>query len=287
LPDGLEQGYPAEFPIPGRFGIARAIDDQRVGNTERLSGFAPGTPVSAFPRKQILNVSLQQIAAALKAPDKQFDTGSWELVVAARVSQPWNAAGFFCVCPLVATVEMGVGGATTTVELQAFPSATIPLPCDKVIVNIGWDTFRPEDYVTEPGFVPLAVPGEVEVTATIQRSVGSSDARRTFVFRPGFAAGTTASGLVPAHAKRVMAYSVDSAQVYAAGALFQLQASDLAEITAGFATGISTYTGPQMFAIRNAGEMIDVPGNARRWIYIGDGAVPIGNPVFVDFEIGL
>lgn len=273
------------YPVPGRFGVARPIDDVRIGATKTLAGFAPGTPVVAYPKVNLLRVSLQEIAAATGHPDKQFDTGSWVLAIEANVTRNWNAADPLveCVCPLLAKIKMGTGDANMNVEISPFPSASIPLPCDYVEVEITWDSFRPEDYGTTDNF--LAVPEEVTVTASIERSVGSSDARRVFIGR-GDGVGVSLLGRVPPMAKRVMVYSNTSAEVYAAGAIFRLRAADPnTEITTGTAAVLTTYTGPELAGIRNSGALADVPGAARWWIYTAPSIT--GGPVFIDYEIGL
>lgn len=280
----LGGNYPGPYPIPGHMGVPRPVDGQKIGDTITLAGFAPGTPVEALPRKEILNVSLQQLVALAGVPDKQFETGSWELAIQATVTGKWQGAvpQVECVCPLLAKIKMGVGTAQVELEVSPFPSAVIPLPCDHVTVTMTWDSFRLQDYGVNPG--DLVAPAEVSVSATVQRSTGSSDARRVFVAKAD-PIGVSLISTVPSMAKRVMVYSNISADVYAAGAIFRYRAADLAsEITTGTAAVITTYTGAELGAIRNQGNLADVPGAARWWIYTNFGQ---GSPVFVDYEIGL
>lgn len=281
----LAEGFPGKFPIPGRSGVPRAIDDQRIGDTVLLPGFAPGTPAAALPKQRILDVSLQRIAGAQGTADAQWQTGSWELAIQANITKKLNAAGALVlgVVPIVAKIRMGTGSGEINVEVSPFPSAVIPLPCDHVTVEVTWDSFRLEDYGTVAN--SLAVPEEVSITATVQRSTGSSDARRVFVAKPD-AIGVSLLARVPAMAKRAMLYSNASAEVYAAGALWRLRAIDPnEEITTGTASVITTYTGAELGAIRNQGALSDVPGAARWWLYTAP-TITAG-PVFVDFEIGL
>jgi hypothetical protein len=279
-------GFPGNFPVPGRNGVERPIDDTRIGNVEKLAGFAPGTPVTAYPKKRLLDISLQKIAGLTGSKDAQFEAGSWVLAIQANVTGKWLGAdpANVAVCPLLAKIEMGTGTTTINVEVSPFPSASIPLPCDHVIVEVTWDPFRPEDYIAGgAGF--LIVPAEVTVSATVQRSTGSSDARRVFVAKQD-AVGVSLLSRVPAMAKGAMVYSNLSAEVYAAAAQWRLRAADPnEEITTGTAGIITTYTGVELGAIRNAGELADVPGAARWWIYTAPSIA--GGPVFVDYEIGL
>lgn len=280
----LENGYPGQFPEPGRNGVARAIDDRRIGNTVQLAGFTPGAAATTYPAVRLLDVSLQKIAGIAGKPDAQFQSGSWELSIQANVTQGFQAAGagVQCVVPLLARVRMGIGDATVDVELSPFPSAAIPLPCDHVIVDVTWDPFRPEDYGIAAG--DLVVPPQVTVTGMVQRSTGSSDARRVFVAK-GEALGVSLLSRVPAMAKGAMVYSANSAEVYAAGALWRYRTCDPAtEIVTGTAAVVSTYTGAELGTIRSNGSLADVPGAARWWIYT---APTMGGPVFIDFEIGL
>jgi hypothetical protein len=282
--DWLRDGYPGQFPTPGRNGVPRPIDDKRIGNTVNLAGFTPGAPVATYPTVRLLDVSLQKIAGIAGKPDAQFDSGSWELSIQATVTQKFVAAdpAVFCVVPLLAKVRMGVGDANVDVELSPFPSAAIPLPCDHVIVDVTWDSFRPEDYGVLPGF--LVTPPMVSVTGMVQRSTGSSDARRVFVAK-GDGVGVSLLGRVPAMAKGAMVYSSNSAEVYAAGAVWRYRACDPnEEITTGTAAVVSTYTGAELGTIRANGALADVPGAARWWIYT---APTMGGPVFIDYEVGL
>lgn len=287
LPTGLEagRGFPGDYPDPGRHGIARPIDDQRIGNQIVLNGFGSGTPIAAYPKVRLLDISLQKIAAATSRPDAQFEAGSWVLALQADiVGKQWTGVdpNQRAVCPLLAKIQMGTGTTNVDVEVSPFPSASIPLPCDHVIVDITWDTFRPEDYGDAPGF--LFVPDQVVVRATVERSFGSSDARRVFVAKED-AIGVSLLAQVPAMAKRVQVYSGNSAQVYAAGAAFTMRAADPnTEILTGTAAVVTSYTGAELGLIRTAGEMADVPGAARWWLYT---APAMAGPVFVDFEIGL
>lgn len=276
--------YPGPYPVPGHMGVPRSVDGQKLGEQITLAGFAPGTPITAYPSKQIIDVSLQQLVALAGIKDLQFETGSWELALQATVTKNWNGAvpQVQCVCPLLAKIKMGVGTAQVNLEVSPFPSATIPLPCDRVTVTMTWDTFRPEDYGVDPDF--LIVPEEVSIAATVQRSTGSSDARRVFIAK-GDPVGVSLISTVPSMAKNVMVYSGNSADVYAAGATFRFRAADLAtEISTGTAAVITTYTGVELGGIRNSGELADVPGSARWWIYTNAAQ---GGPVFVDYEIGL
>lgn len=286
LPSGLDRGFPGEFPDPGRHGVQRPIDDQRIGNEVVLSGFASGTPPAALPQKRILDISLQSIAAATQSPDAQFEAGSWVLTLQAEIAgKQWTGVDVNqqAVCPLLAKVRMGTGTTNIDVALSPFPSASIPLACDHVIVDVTWDSFRLEDY--QDAAFALFVPDQVIVRATVERSFGSSDARRVFIAK-GDVAGVSLLGRVPAMAKRVQVYSSASAEVYAAGALFRMRAADPnEEILTGTAAIITTYTGAELGTIRTNGSMADVPGAARWWLYTAPSIT--GGSVFVDFELGL
>jgi hypothetical protein len=284
--------FPGPYPVPGRFGVDRPIDDQRIGNEVKLRGVQVGTETTTHTpdltdQKRLLDVSLQQIAAATGKSDAQWVPGSWVLAIEAFVTGKWTATAApgpqpFAVCPLLARIRMGIGGAEVIVEVSPFPSASIQLPCDRVIVEVGWDPYRPQQYGQTAG--KLILPDELTVRATIQRGNGVGDARRTFLaFDPN---GIGFDGDIPPFAQSVMPYNASDAAVYNAGAVFDQFATDVNDVVGAGFTTITLYTGAQMQGIKNAGERLDCPGAARRWRY-DSGAAALATPLFVDFAVGI
>lgn len=296
-PTGLTPGgghFPGPYPVPGRFGVERPIDDQRIGNEVKLRGVQVGTELTTHTpdlsdQKRLLDVSLQQIAAASGKPDAQWVPGSWVLAIEAFVTGKWTATAPpgpqpFAVCPLLARIRMGIGGAEVIVEVSPFPSASIQLPCDRVIVEVGWDPYNAVQYAQAAGF--LILPDELTVRATIQRGNGVGDARRTFVYYNPNLIGV--DGDIPPFAQSVMPYSTDP-NVYKAAApsaTFTQFATDINDVIGAGFTSILRYDGAEMQGIKDAGTRLDCPGAARRWRY-DSGNVALAEPLFVDFAVGI
>ena len=288
-PDGGH--FPGPFPVPGRFGVARPIDDQRIGNEVTLRGIQVGTENTTHTpdltdSKRLLDVSLQQIAAATGKPDAQWVPGSWILAIEAEVTGKWFATAPpgpqpFAVCPLLANIRMGIGGTEQAVEISPFPSASIQLPCDRVIVEVGWDPFQAAQYGQAAG--KLILPDQLTVRATIQRGNGVGDGRRTFVyFNPNLIG---LDGDIPPFAQSVMPYST-APQVYNAGATFTQFATDINDVVGAGFTSIVRYSGPELLSLKQQGVRVDCPGAARKWRY-DSGAVGLVEPLFVDFAVAI
>jgi hypothetical protein len=278
------------YPTPGRHGVPRPIDDQRIGHSIELVGHIGGG-VSQFPPPvRLLDVSLQQIAAAYNLPDKQWDTGSWELAISAELLTDGTGsayagaiAGQLAVVPLLAQIQMGIGNARIPLEVSPFPSCSIPLPCDRVIVDVGFDTFNRGQY--QPAVNRFVLPNRVRVTALVQRSTGAGDARRTFNFFVDAVDTGPFRDLVPPFAKSVMVFSGNPLVAYAAGANLILQATTLTEAAPATAVVVTDYSGPILQLIWQSGARADVPGAARFW-QSSNIPAPTAS-FFVDFEIGL
>lgn len=150
----------------------------RLGNAVKIRRpIEPGDPQlytrKQFQRTRILEVNLGDLA------DYQRGPGSWVLELYGRVTigEARNPAFVACV-PLVAYLDIGNGGITQEVQVDAWRNV-IALPSETLRVSVGYEGIGPVsgDLAIPPNpETPNRFPPEVEIIASIHRSFESSPA---------------------------------------------------------------------------------------------------------------
>lgn len=230
--------------------VRRGVRSTALGNQVDLLG--PGR-TSALPGLRstpwnILNANLSELSSD---PEGYLVPGTWVLSVTASVLAT-TGVGLF-VIPLIAEIQLGAGGVVSTVEMDAFPGGTLQLPGIAARVLLKWDSLPTEAAVG----LAFTYPDAVRVKATLQRANIGTTARRSFLLNRDGAAAVNTTGAIPPFAKRVMAYALPSHRIYGANGVLELQGPNAAFVR---------WSGPELDAMRAAGEEAVIPGQVTRWI---------------------
>lgn len=247
----------------------------RSGNWLRLPGSPNGVPFGTFGGipTQIMQLDLADID-----PAELHKQGSWVLTVQAHVKYPDDLdPGDVAIAPLVCDLQLGAGGVTTDLEVDAVPGFTVPLAAGSFKASFRWDTMP----VLSAGASEPVPPEYVDVYAVAQRSTAETSAHRSFLLNRGtLAEDWLTIGRVPPHATGVQLYGSNVA-IYANNAgLF------LAE---GQNAGLLSVDGPDLLAAVQAGVVFAVPSYSVEWTYQADAGGPPGPDVHarVDFTLDL
>lgn len=258
--------------------------DQRLTNQGRIVDVAGGLVGGRPPqvRQLLLDVDLSTLD-----PCRVFEFGSWVMAVEAEVLEwPSPAVGPSRVCPLVARVSFGSGGAAHQLELDCLPGFQIQLPGYTARCELVWDELPSQ--VGLPAFNQWVLPLMVRVRGTVYRGQVKSIGHRSFLNRRSNEVGVVAivsSGDVPKFARTVMVYgdeTVPPVLPYDATTMFRL----MSEATLG--ATVQNFSGPQLQALKSFGRRIPITAQTTQWWLNcpGGPGVPFF-PVWTDFEISL
>lgn len=217
-----------------------------------------------------------------------YETGSWVMAVETEVLEwPGPAVGPQRVCPLIAKVSFGTGGASHQIELDALPGFAIQLPALVVRCELVWDTLPSQENV--PAFSQWVIPNIVRVRGTVYRGVVRPFGHRSYLARRNPGVGVIAivtTGPVPKFAVSCMVCGgLDTAPPilpFDAATAFIIQSQALLGGT------VTNFTGPQLQTLKSWGQRIPITSQMASWFLntpAGPG-VPLF-PVIVDFEISL
>ncbi len=218
---------------------------------------------------------------------RNFESGSWCMIVHTEVVTWPGPPIVQRVIPLQATIRLGAGGAHHVIEVDAHPGFAIQLPGNTVTCELWWDRL-PAQNMVPPGFFDWVIPDLVRVSGTIFRGTVVSNAHRTFIMpqdnaTPGLV-GINTEGLIPPFSRTCMLYGADQIVTapYDPASFIQLTQQ------VGGVGPIQNFTGTQLLNLKNAARRIPVTGQMARWqvrCTVGV-ALPV-LPVFLDFEIVL
>ncbi len=259
--------------------------DQRLTNQGRIvdvvGGLINGRPPQT--RELLLDVDLAQLD-----PCRTFEFGSWAMAVETEVLQwPSPAVGPSRVCPLVARVSLGSGGAQHTLELDALPGFVIQLPGYTARCELVWDDLPSQAAV--PAFNQWVLPDLVRVRATVFRGQVKPLGHRSFLNRRSVEVGVVAivtDGRIPKLARSCMVYGLDTTPVpvlpYDAVTAFSL----VTQATMGGT--VQNFTGAQLQALKSFGARIPITSQMTDWSLTTPAGVGVPLfPVIVDFEISI
>lgn len=223
-------------------------------------------------------------------PCREFESGSWVMMVSSEVLEwPPQALGPQRICPLVAHVSLGQGGAAHELELDAFPGFAIQLPAVTARCELAWDPLPTQ----APGMIPFwnwRIPLRMRVRGTVFRGTIRPYGHRSFVCNqdnvtPGLIRIETI-GDVPRFARSAMVLGPDGgggapAQPYNLGSSFSLmQEQGMAIVTA--------FDGTQLHTLKAVGSRIPVTAQCLHWsCWATAGPAQPNFPVIVDFEVTL
>lgn len=261
------------------------MSDQRLTNQGRIvdivGGLIDGRPPQV--RELLLDVDLAQLDQC-----RIFEFGSWAMAVEAEVLEwPSPAVGPSRVCPLVARVSFGSGGASHQIELDALPGFMVQLPGYTARCELVWADLPSQ--VALPAFNQWVMPLRVRVRGTVFRGQVKPIGHRSYLNRRSNEVGLvslTTDGPIPKFARSCMVYGLDTTPApvlpYDAVTTFNL----MTEATLGGT--VQNFSGAQLQALKSTGARIPITAQMTQWTLLCPGGP--GNPFFpvvVDFEISL
>jgi len=180
-------------------------------------------------------------------PARAYEPGGWVLTL--RTDPTF--ANTFSLNPLLATVSMGTGAASTSFDVDVVRGQSMPIPAGNVTVTIALQN-QPSG--------GISFPTTQLVTAAINRGDSTSKPTRTFFF---ISLGAAATAIIPVPPLAVSFFGFGS-NLLAAGT------------TVGFGAGTTTvlagYTGAQILASQLTGVPLPVPAGANTFIITFVGA---------------
>ncbi len=261
------------------------MGDQRLTNQGRTVDIAGGLVGGRPPqvRELLLDVDLATID-----PCRMFEYGSWVMAVDTEVLEwPSPAVGPSRVCPLVARVSFGAGGAAHQIELDALPGFVIQLPGYTARCELSWVDLPSQNSV--PVFNQWVLPVRVRVRGTVFRGQAKPIGHRSFLNARSLDVGVVSiltQGDIPRFARSCMVYGLDTTPVpvlpYDAVTAFQL------DTQATMGGTVQNFSGAQLQALKSTGQRIPITAQMTQWSLTtpAGAGVPLF-PVVVDFEISL
>lgn len=151
---------------------------------------------------------------------------------------------------LRARIQFGVGGGNSVLDVSVLPNAAIAIPALFIAVDI-----------VPPANLTPSEKHDFSVTLHRGQPNGDSESRLfTELVNQGNAL-TANLVTIPAFAKRVQTLGASGEFIYAAGAQITF-----ANITSA---GSLNYTGPELLALKNAGQKIEIPAGCKLMIVQG------------------
>jgi hypothetical protein len=267
-------------------GISEQFFSSRLGNTVDLvwRGQNPVTsapdPGPQIPREDVL---LLEADLSGTQPGKPWDSGSWVLTLDDRASfsdgptSPTSPQRM--ICPTVARIAIGTGGATQLVEVDT-RNNSFQLPAANVSIRIGWDDRLPPILGATAG-AGYFLPDSVRVWGQLQRGFSSSSGKRTILLPYWVNTNDSPRYAVPPFARCARVWGQRGSAFFTSGALDFLGETPAQPYQ--FSDPLIIYPGPRLE--NPAG--VPVPARAQSFRIRPQGVPPGGTIWGVEFDVSL
>lgn len=240
----------------------------------------PGTLINGQPPTDsilLMEANLGDLSKAVDAGELKLTDlgfGPWVFMVDISPTWPAPAGGAVPVNPLKLRFNMGSGGTSHRLEIDAVGGAALQVPTAVCRVEVFWDRLP----ASIGAVAAYQIPDSVIVRGTLHRANIVPNARRSFLLARDAVGASTTNGLIPPYAFDWMIYSQLGSPVYLAAS------SNIFACSSPAITIISLTTGPQMLAAVATGARFPIPPMVDFWQVTY--AAPANFVALLDFGVG-